>query len=306
MTSKLQIIYYHLVSEELKPYYPNDQIVSPKEFERQISYFRKKYDILPLNQAIKQYKEGISFDRQMVITTDDGFKENHTYIAPILDQLNCKATFFVNDATIDNQSMMWRHILFYIDKTASPKAILPAIQKLQQKYSLDPIQPSQSLLSWSLKSIPMSVKEAFCIDLWFEIKNESIESYLEQNKIYLTAPDLKELVSHGYDIGCHTKTHPNCDLLNDEEIKEEIILSKERLSELTNMPITSFSFPFGRSKKVTDKLEKENIFEAVLGTNDRMKTTDSPIHWERFCCDFPYYKTLLHFKVNNVKRFLNK
>ena len=55
---------------------------------------------------------------------------------------------------------------------------------------------------------------------------------------------LKDLENHGWEIGSHSRTHPNLTTLNDQELIEELSQSKADL-EGAGLTITGFAYPFG-------------------------------------------------------------
>lgn len=303
----LKILYYHLVTEEKVNYYTKNHIITPKTFEKQIKFFKSKYDVISLNEALNRYNQGYSFKNEIVITTDDGFACNYNIIAPILDKYNCKATFFINESTINNNFMIWRHILFQITNTYDRNNLNAEVNKVADKLNLRKLNKNESLLNWSLRELSVTTKDEFCKLLWQEIYGSDVEKYVYQKEIYLKDQQIIELLSNGFEIGVHSKTHPNCDMLTFDEINEEIILSKKRMENKYNTKINSFSFPFGRSKRVSDILIDLNIFDIILGINDFFPSFQKPQQWERMCCDNSYvlarYRDLMHPFTNRFRYF---
>lgn len=61
----------------------------------------------------------------------------------------------------------------------------------------------------------------------------------------LGADDLRALADDGVDIGSHTMTHPQLDLIPLSSARREIIESKDALEQLLGRPVTSFAYPHG-------------------------------------------------------------
>jgi peptidoglycan/xylan/chitin deacetylase (PgdA/CDA1 family) len=91
----LPIIMYHSVSTKVPP--GNVITVSAKTFERQIAFLKKhNYNVIPLEAAsdfITKRKK--TPPRTIVLTLDDGYKDNYTYAFPILKKYNFPATIFI-------------------------------------------------------------------------------------------------------------------------------------------------------------------------------------------------------------------
>jgi peptidoglycan/xylan/chitin deacetylase (PgdA/CDA1 family) len=76
------------------------------------------------------------------------------------------------------------------------------------------------------------------IDHWAE---EPTSDELEA----MTAAQLRLLIAKGWEIGSHTLTHPKLPELDDEELRRQLVESKEQCAELTDVPCTSLAFPYG-------------------------------------------------------------
>jgi len=62
----------------------------------------------------------------------------------------------------------------------------------------------------------------------------------------MTASQLCDLVSAGWELGAHTMTHPDLSTLDYQACREEIERSRRALEEIANVPVETFAYPFGR------------------------------------------------------------
>jgi peptidoglycan/xylan/chitin deacetylase (PgdA/CDA1 family) len=91
----LPIAMYHSVA----PAVPKGDVltVSVKAFDRQMEFLKKhKYNVITLEEAgelIKNKKKVPA--RAIVLTLDDGYKDNYTYAFPVLKKYNLPATIFI-------------------------------------------------------------------------------------------------------------------------------------------------------------------------------------------------------------------
>jgi peptidoglycan/xylan/chitin deacetylase (PgdA/CDA1 family) len=63
---------------------------------------------------------------------------------------------------------------------------------------------------------------------------------------YMVEKQIRELSDAGFEIGCHSMTHPYLDELNDQELSREIVEAKRRLEDMTGRQVEHFSCPGGR------------------------------------------------------------
>lgn len=90
----LPILMYHSVSPDATA--KNRLTVSPEAFERQIGFLKRYYYVLPLEYLAGLVKEKKKIpSRALAITFDDGYRDNYTYVFPILKKYNLPATIFV-------------------------------------------------------------------------------------------------------------------------------------------------------------------------------------------------------------------
>jgi peptidoglycan/xylan/chitin deacetylase (PgdA/CDA1 family) len=63
---------------------------------------------------------------------------------------------------------------------------------------------------------------------------------------HLSASQLKELSAQGFEIGCHSMTHPMLTDLDEAGLQREIADSKSELEQIVSKPVGHFSCPGGR------------------------------------------------------------
>ncbi len=98
--------------------------VSPKNFDKQLNYFAKKgYKSYTLSEAILN-RDSLD-EKNLVITIDDGFRDNLTNALPILKKYNFKATIFVVINRFDNDWAVYRK--------SKNRGIVDKIEKLSDK-----------------------------------------------------------------------------------------------------------------------------------------------------------------------------
>ena len=291
----LHILFYHLVCNTKKDHYPLQNTVSIKLFNEQVKYFSQKYEIITINEAYNRFLSGAKFDKQLVITTDDGFVENYTTICPILESYNVNGSFFLIENSIDNIQMMWRHALFVLESKNQNLRLQGAISSLAQKFNISQLRNKEGLLNWSYRTFPYKLKEQLTNELWNEVMPFSLSEYLNKIKPYLNSSQIKEMLRNGHVIGNHSRSHPICSSLNEEELKFEIYDSVKSLGDKYNTDVVAFSFPFERSYHATEILKKVfSDVKVLLGTVMKRKSnSNSPYYWERMNMETKKFKSRL-------------
>lgn len=85
----------------------SDISVSTKNFDRQIAYLKRNFDIVSLDELVENYKHNYRLGKDIVaITFDDGYKDNYLNAYPILRNYNAPATIFLITNFIDKNPEM--------------------------------------------------------------------------------------------------------------------------------------------------------------------------------------------------------
>jgi peptidoglycan/xylan/chitin deacetylase (PgdA/CDA1 family) len=93
---------------------------------------------------------------------------------------------------------------------------------------------------------------------------------------YLSVSQLRELCDQGFEIGCHSWTHPYLTDLDLKELHREIGDAKSRLEEITGRRVNHFSCPGGRWDSRAIKMAQESgyLTVATSRTHANTRSTD--------------------------------
>jgi peptidoglycan/xylan/chitin deacetylase (PgdA/CDA1 family) len=96
------ILMYHSISNQPG----NDLCIPPEKFRSQMKYLKeKKYNVIHFDDLYWYFSKDVPIPPNTVIVTlDDGYRDNYTDAYPILKELELKATVFVITSTIDKHS----------------------------------------------------------------------------------------------------------------------------------------------------------------------------------------------------------
>jgi len=291
------ILYYHMVADKKHDYYYQPPVTAD-DFRFQIEWLKTNgYKFVPLSEI-----ETRSDKKQVAITTDDGFIENYTRIAPILDEYNIPATFFLINNCIDNKDLMWMNKLLAIgNRTGIAQTKKRVYEILRDKKILS---SDKRDLKSIFSSIPMNRKEEIVNELWATCELPALSDFLAEHKPYMNTHQINELLSAGFAIGGHTFSHPRCSELSLEELKHEVVDSIEQLKVKFDTPVNHFAYPFGLRPQ---KKEEEHIFHlskatAFLGTKNSDLNLKNSLLWDRDKMEQNKMNSLFWFSVLPIVR----
>ncbi len=99
----------------------------------------------------------------------------------------------------------------------------------------------------------------------------------EQRRPLLSWRELSELPAGGVEVGAHSHSHPQLDLLDRRAAAREIALSKALLEDHLQIPIRSFAYPFGYSKRPVRELVAQLGFDQAYAVADLVsQSSDDP------------------------------
>ncbi|HOS83487.1 MAG TPA: polysaccharide deacetylase family protein [Bacteroidales bacterium] len=263
---KLILPFYHAISNNAMPHIENlYSIKNEKAFIKDLDFLLKHYQ--PIDYI--KFKEFKINDLQPIkpsflLSFDDGLREFHDIIAPILIKKGIPAICFVNTDFIDNKNLFYRYKASLIINEIRKNTEIREKLRFSKIYSKDIYQ---YILSISYKD--KQELDDIAIDI-----NLNFNDYLKSNSPYLTSNEIKSLINKGFHFGSHSIDHPEFQYL---DLETQIIQTKESLNYLMNkfsLNYKIFSFPFTDFNVSIDYfnyIKKNEIFEFSFGTAGQKK-----------------------------------
>lgn len=263
VTSRLPVCIiwrYHSVAdikEDSELYVIPSITVSPCEFEEQIRYLSKRYTIISLEKLVDSIKCGCIPKNSLVITFDDGYRDNYIHAYPILKKYGATATIYLTANCIGTKEMVWMHKLLYmLQKTP--------IKRVEINEKVYPLENRKDVLTAS-KTIESTIKriksikerDEFLVELSkrLQVNTEGVDNLM------LKWEDVLTMKNDGFSFGGHTLTHPNLPSLSKEEMKKEIDGSKKMIEEHLKETVTLFSYPNGGAVSHYNNIVKQVVQE---------------------------------------------
>ncbi len=80
---------------------------------------------------------------------------------------------------------------------------------------------------------------------------------LETSNKFLTKRDILSLIKDGWEIGCHSYSHPNFTELTTSQIEKEVIFSKSYIEKILRIKVNYFAYPKGNwNKEIVETVDK--------------------------------------------------
>ena len=270
--------FYHSVSGHELPHIRHLYTLrTPGEFEKDLDVFLRWYEPVTLSDYLKDAEEYLSRGPErkaaqrkrkgkMVLSFDDGLAECHSHVAPLLLRKGIPAVFFLNNDFIDNRDLFFRYkASILVDKVSSePKAMKHLAEYLEI--------PEAHIVKAVLK---VRYTQRPLLDTLAEVTEVDFREYLGKQPVYMTSPQVRDLVQWGFQLGGHSRDHADFSLLDEGDLSTQVSQSIKDIQKRFAIPYAYFSFPFtsdGIPGKVLEYVLDEGLADAVFGTAGLKKT----------------------------------
>jgi peptidoglycan/xylan/chitin deacetylase (PgdA/CDA1 family) len=218
--------------------------VEERVFAQSMAYLRTYCHPLSLSDFVDHAVSGIEYPRNAVVVTfDDGYANNLLRAAPILTEYKIPATFFITTGYVDGHIILWPTILDRYFVYAKSMPDLLENLGLPMRWTSDSAREIRSQYSARLKAMEPVKREAVMCHLRLAPTEEPDTTDAVGA---LTWDQLRKLSSvPGMAVGPHTVSHPILTQLPENQARQEIAVSYQRIQE-EGIPVAPFfAYPFG-------------------------------------------------------------
>lgn len=290
------ILRYHSIQDKPEDYADTIGIGimhSTSIFKEQMEFVSKYFSPVTMDEVLGFMKGEFQLPKRAVaVTFDDGFEDNYTIAAPIMNELGIASTIYVKAGSVESKQMPWYMRLRYVFTNSKNKNYV-----MDDGYIADLSNDEQS-------------QHAFfraceqCAKLTGEQQEEKVsgfedalvvDPYQGESNLILNWEQVKKLREQGHIIGSHTISHPNMAYVtNDDELLNEFVRSKALLEEKLKEPVLHFAYPSPILQPHWDERTREvskaaGYEAAVTCTPGKVVYGDNPLSIKRIGVPFDKY-----------------
>ncbi len=294
----LVAVNFHYIRETFDGSYPSIFGVTPKQFLDQLDIMGRSASFLGISEIVDIIERRKSLpNRAIIITFDDGLKEQYKLAWPILKKKGIPAIFFVNTKPVAEDFITIAHKIHIIRAYTHPEKIISILKELLEErditFGLPNKETARTVYKYDdLKNAQLKYFLNFNLDR--KIQEEVINQCFTglgfneteiSSKLYVDKEMVKELSGAGV-LGTHGHAHLPLGLLDYKSMKNDIETSVEKLKEWTGKRIRALSYPFGFKEACGDhaaKCAKNNGIKFAF-TMERAvnRNIDNPMFLARF------------------------
>ncbi|RIX45490.1 MAG: polysaccharide deacetylase family protein [Rhodocyclales bacterium GT-UBC] len=266
----LSVLFFHRVVAERDPLSPDEPTAA--EFDRLLGWLQRQFTVISLSEGVSRLANGNLPPAAAAITFDDGYFDNLSLAAPLLQKRNLPATLFVATDYIDGGIMFNDMVIEALRKTNLSRLDLSELDL-----------PVFELEDWSQRRAAVNA-------ILRAIKHQAPAQRLDTARAVVTRCDvtlpqdlmmsrehLREFSRHGFEIGAHTGSHPILTKLDDADAYRDIQRSRTWLEECLDRRIGLFAYPNGKYGQDFDSRHRDMAracgFDAAFSTEPGVCST---------------------------------
>jgi peptidoglycan/xylan/chitin deacetylase (PgdA/CDA1 family) len=270
--SVLNVMYHGVVKENSNYFSPRH--ITADQFEKQLKYISKNFNVISLKEAIEIKKNKIKQKtKTLTISFDDGYLNNLTTALPLLEKYNLKTSFFISSILTTEMEIrtLWSDIIaainyFYKNETikVGNYQFKNLIEINTRIHLADFIKKSDAterdnLLKSLIETYDLKKKlNSIPDEVWKLMNKEDLQKFAESPIV---------------EIGSHGHLHYNLALINTGDAINDMKKSKDLLESTLNQEIDMIAYPDGNySEEIKDLAFKlgfrYQIAVNYLSTND--------------------------------------
>jgi peptidoglycan/xylan/chitin deacetylase (PgdA/CDA1 family)/glycosyltransferase involved in cell wall biosynthesis len=256
--SGVRILFYHRVAAKAAaPDLRGRSPLTALEFEKHLKHLKRHYRVITLAEAAQALQSGASLpENTVVITFDDGYRDNLTVALPLLEKYSAPATLFAVTSAMDGKPFWFDEVPRWFEQS---KAATLRLDETAGEFPLASADDRRKALEHTLsflKSVPGARLPDVLSELRSKLKITPENAPAERET--LTWDELRAMASsERITIGAHTVTHPILPNLANEEAVREIRESVETIASRLNQPVKFFAYPNGDCNIATRKAVRE-------------------------------------------------
>jgi peptidoglycan/xylan/chitin deacetylase (PgdA/CDA1 family) len=257
----LRVLAYHRVLPAADEHgFEHDlELVSAWEddFDWQMGHVARHYEVITCHDLARLLDAGRPVPRRaLIITFDDGFRDNHQIALPILRRHGVPAAMYVATGYLDREDLFWFDGLVH-DVLQSRSATLPLGNEhialgdtpdARRQAAQDALQQLKRMPDAQRVQALQRIRQALGATAPVPSMPQSLHGPMNWSQV-------RELSDAGMEIGSHSVSHPVlAQVEDDERLQRELVDSKVAIERHTGRPVVSLAYPVGGPGAYDDRV----------------------------------------------------
>ena len=228
---------------------------TPDELARHVATVRRFFTPIGTAELIAHVEGAPLPTNPILISFDDGYRDNFEIALPILRRHDVKAMFFIATTYVTERRVFWWDHISYLVKRAR-RATLALSYPRDVEFDLSTTAARRA----AQVALFRMVKSSFRIDLARLLEDlsratavawtDAIERRLADEHV-MTWNHVRALRAAGMDVESHSRSHRVLQTLDAAQLADELRGSRDDLERELGVPVRAISYPVGN--RITDR-----------------------------------------------------
>lgn len=292
----LTVSNYHYIRPDFKTKFPSIFGITPMQFSNQLQLLKNEGSFISPAELSNHFQDILrSKENHILITFDDGLKEQYDYALPVLESMGIPAVFFASSINSEQNRVCTVHKIHLLRSVLPPEKMLQMLST--HTNALQDLEKSDAVAVYRYDD-PATAELKYLLnfrmrfDLQEEIIGKMFANYFNEAEMvetfYMDKRNLIHLAQCNY-LGSHTHQHYPLGLLPSEQISVELAHSKTYFETLSKTTISVVSYPYGTNEACTPAVSEAATkagYKLGFTTNRGVNTSaDNPLLLKRFDCN---------------------
>jgi peptidoglycan/xylan/chitin deacetylase (PgdA/CDA1 family) len=247
----LLVLNYHRIGDPSKtPYDSGVFSATEDDFNEQVAFLKRRFQLATLDEAL-EIVAGRKLRRTVVLLTfDDGYRDNYELAYPILSAHRAQGVFFLPTAFIGTNRVPLWDAAAYIVKRSHRRRFRLAKAPLRE-FDLD-ADGEHNVIQQVLAMYKDGLHEPE--DEFLGMLEEACDAPRRSapERLFINWEEAAEMLRGGMAIGSHTHTHPLLIKMSAQEMGAEMELSRTVIDERLGLMPAVLSYPFGLQHTISE------------------------------------------------------
>jgi len=299
-TGAIILMYHSIAADDVAEFVDPPNRMPPALFARQMAFLGEHRRVVPLSQVVEQIASGSSPSVGTVcITFDDGYLDNLTTAAPILEKHKLSATLFLATGYVERGETQWADTLYWLLKyRTSDRLSIPSIEL--EEVNVD------SPAGWAAarRLLHRHLLESSHDDrarLLTEVERQ-LAPVGNPPRLTMNWNEVRELCRRYpyFEIGGHTRDHIDLRAHRGETARSQITGCADDLRRELDLEPGHFSFPYARWCTETRDAVIALGWRSAVGMGDGFRITSASDQFAMPRVESPRTMTELRFKTSGA------
>jgi peptidoglycan/xylan/chitin deacetylase (PgdA/CDA1 family) len=248
------VLTYHRIAEPgADSFYDPVISATPESFHTQIEWLSNRVRLLTLDELIAQVESGSSCrEPTMLVTFDDGYRDNFDVAVPTLRARNVPATFFIPTEFLESPRLPWWDHVACVIKQMQARWITVERNRTGDSPPLVINLQTMSRNAAIMTIISAFLNQTIADERWFlnqlaERAKVTIDSEGLGRELFMTWNQVRQLADSGAGlmIGSHAHSHHRLSGLDSDTQSQELSGSKQILEARLGRKVKGLAYPYG-------------------------------------------------------------